>query len=288
MFSLPQSQFLGLFLESILYGILLVTFGISLRCFFWDARGSTLIPFKKVKRGMLAMMFALFTIATTDILLAFVDDYDILSVPENFLSPTLNSPVWFTTTRVSLLFVQNLLGTSIWLYRCWRIYDRHWSVLVLPGIFFIATAGFTLSSFVVTAIPIEWLTLGGFENRSQTAVRLITAAYASGCLTSLLTTVLIVFRLWKLDREVSRYIVANELREGLGKVIFLIIESGIMFTSTELFSAISSAFESDAGFVAVAMDMQVIPIAFNLIIIFPHMISRDSIYPGTSSSSVRE
>ncbi|KAE9401813.1 hypothetical protein BT96DRAFT_918668 [Gymnopus androsaceus JB14] len=200
-----------------LYGILLVTFGISLRCFLWDAKGSTLIPFKKVKRGMLVMMFTLFTIATTDILLAFVDDYNILLVPENLLSPTLNSPLWFTTTRDSLLFLQNLLGASIWVYRCWRIYNRHWSVLVLPGIFFIAMAGFTLSSFVVAAIPIEWLTLGGFDNRSQIAIRLITSAYASGCLTSLVTTVLIVFRLWKLDREVSRYTVANELREGLGK-----------------------------------------------------------------------
>ncbi|KAE9391131.1 hypothetical protein BT96DRAFT_925452, partial [Gymnopus androsaceus JB14] len=201
----------------ILYGILLVTFGISLRCFLWDAGGSTLIPFKKVKRGMLVMMFALFTTATTDILLAFANDYNQLLVPENLLSPTLNSPLWVIITRDSLLFLQNMLGTSIWVYRCWIIYNRRWSVLILPGIFIIAMAGFSLSNFAVTAMPIESLALGGLENRRQIAIRLITSAYASGCLTSLVTTVLIVVRLWKVDREVSQYTLVNEFREGLGK-----------------------------------------------------------------------
>jgi len=290
-FTFPQALMLALFLESILYGISLVTSGISLRCFFIDSRGS-IIPFRQVKRGMLAMLLFLFSVATVDVALAFMNDFKQLLVPANLLVSDLNSPPWVNPARVAFLCIQNMAGDLIWLYRCWIIFNRSWTVLLLPGVLFIATMVLSFFNLALQSLPLESPVFGGPISRGFVIVRLTTASYAVAFVTSLTITVLIIWRLWTVDREVSKTTrypsqgsqSTENFRYGLRKVILIVIESGLMFTTTELFALLASAVESTVTYVAINMDVQVILISFNLIVIFSH-ISRESMYSREAIST---
>lgn len=101
-FSDRQAQIIGLFVETLLYGMHFITFGVTLRCLLWDTNGAVLAS-TQVKRGLLAMSLALFIISTLDVALAVVNDYNGLVSPGG--QDTLNTPNWLTVSRVNPSFL---------------------------------------------------------------------------------------------------------------------------------------------------------------------------------------
>lgn len=101
-FSDRQAQIIGLFVETFLYGMQFITFGVTLRCLLWDTNGAVLTS-TQVKRGLLAMSLALFIISTLDVALAVVNDYNGLVSPGG--QDTLNTPNWLTVSRVRSSFL---------------------------------------------------------------------------------------------------------------------------------------------------------------------------------------
>ncbi|KAE9398812.1 hypothetical protein BT96DRAFT_976221 [Gymnopus androsaceus JB14] len=273
-FSVRQAQIIGLFVETLLYGMHFITFGVCLRCLLWDSNGAILAS-TRVKRGLLVMSLALFIISTGDIALAVVNDYDGLVSPGG--QDTLNTPNWLTVSRMVLLGTQNLIGDSIWVYRCWIIYNRRWSVITVPSMLFFAVLGI---SFTIAGLEPE--TVPGPLPKAGRTTLLIAIVYSISFVSSLLTTVLIVHRLWRVERDLHKQgstgltsidtpqNLRDSQRQGrsrLGQVMVLVIESGIMFTTTECFCMMAFALKSNMSYIAVYMDIQVIPIAFNLIVI---------------------
>ena len=102
-FSDRQAQIVGLFVETLLYGIFIVVFGISMRCFFWDSKGHGR-PFREVKKGLLIIALALFS--TLDLTLGVVNDYDGLLSPGG--QAIMNTPRWLTNSRVCLFFLTSI------------------------------------------------------------------------------------------------------------------------------------------------------------------------------------
>ncbi|KAE9383514.1 hypothetical protein BT96DRAFT_1009083 [Gymnopus androsaceus JB14] len=273
-FSVRQAQIIGLFVETLFYGMHIITFGVCLRCLFWDSSGA-LLASTQVKRGLLVMSLALFIISTLDMALAVVNDYNGLVSPGG--QDTLNTPNWLTVSRVVFLGTQNIIGDSIWVYRCWIIYNRRWSVIAVPSLLFFAVLGI---SFTIAGLEPE--TVPGPLPKAGKTTLMIAIVYCISFVSSLLTTVLIVHRLWRVERDLHKQAskgltsadtpqnLRDSQRQGrsrLGQVMLLVIESGIMFTTTEFLSMIAFFLKSNMCYIATYTDIQVIPIAFNLIVI---------------------
>lgn len=139
-------------------------------------------------------------------------------------------------------------------------------------------------SFAIAGL--EPQTVPGPLPKAGSTTLLITIAYCISFVSSLLTTVLIVHRLWRVERDLhgraSKGLTSvdtpqnlrdsqRQSRSRLGQMMILVIESGIMFTATEFFSMMAFALKSNVCYIAIYTDIQIIPIAFNLIVIRSHM-----------------
>jgi hypothetical protein len=287
-FTVRQAQIIGLFIETLFYGMHWVTFGVCLRCLLWDSHGAFLAT-SQLKRGLLTMSVALFIVSTLDVALGVVNDYNGLVSPGS--QDTLNTPNWLTVSRVVFLGIQNLIGDSIWVYRCWIIYNRRWSVILVPCILFLAVLGL---SFTIAGLEPE--TVPGPLAQAGTTTLMIAIVYCISFVSSLLTTVLIAHRLWKVDRDLHhmqssrvssatpRNLRLEPRRSRIGQAMLLVIESGIMFTTTEFFSMLAFFLKSNMCYVATYTDIQVIPIAFNLIVIRLHMAKEENFEETMSQS----
>jgi len=81
---------------------------------------------------------------------------------------------------------------------------------------------------------------------------------------NILTTSLIVLRLWSVSREIRPQITG---RPYLGLVMRIIIESGLLYTLTAIITLGTGVLKNGADYIAAAALVQITGIAFNLIII---------------------
>ncbi|KDR70532.1 hypothetical protein GALMADRAFT_22155, partial [Galerina marginata CBS 339.88] len=152
------------------------------------------------------------------------------------------------------------------LYRCWIIYYRSWKVISLPFLLWFAMLG----SAIWTVFLESTLHTGTLN---QTEIWPARATFWSVTTAiNIITTSLLVWRIWRVDRDNRRsQVLSNILDNGsqthLRDVIGIVVESGLMYSAAALITGVTNAARNNSMFIVSAAEIQIVGIAFNLILI---------------------
>ncbi|KAJ6528823.1 hypothetical protein B0H19DRAFT_1083166 [Mycena capillaripes] len=252
MSSLPisEAQLLTQFLEAICFGIYVVSLGFCLQALLRAPDG-----WKKASEINKTMRIVTLLIEPQCV---------------GFLSGTRGSAEAFkqTTSWIITVISQTVLGNGMLIYRCWIVYGKSWSMIAPSSALLVAT-------FIVGALMIHLrATLPYGSQFTPKYYRLVTTGLALTICINVLTTGLIVYRIWRVDHEniKNRALGSFGSTTQSGKtpyqnVMRIIIDSGFLYSSVTSTTAAAYIARSNAYTPLSAIDNQIIGITFNLILI---------------------
>ncbi|KAJ7695280.1 hypothetical protein B0H14DRAFT_3042464 [Mycena olivaceomarginata] len=162
-----------------------------------------------------------------------------------------NTSGWMDVMGTVDVILQTVLGHIMLIYRCWIVYGRSWVAITVPVI--LAIAGLvTLPSASQFANPYK---------------QVVVSTWALTICINVITTSLILFRIWRVDRMNAGFLDQSTANGPYRHSKRIIIESGLLYTivatvTASVYISGSNAFSSLTG-----IDVQMIGIAFNLILI---------------------
>ncbi|KAK0469002.1 uncharacterized protein EV420DRAFT_1823 [Desarmillaria tabescens] len=268
-----EASIVALFVEGTAWGVFLVTFGLCLRSLLWTESGMKSWP--EINRPMLLVCLVMPIIATVQVILNIIRALESLGstrVSEQFTNLGSAAEV----LKFICVDMQTLIGDGILTYRCWVVYGRSWTVAAVPALLWIgASVTAVLNIVVLSQIHSEALT-------APTSLRpIISSFWGISIALNIITTCLIVVRIYNVDRTVSRHPVTrlsgchSDRLNRLQRTIRIIIESGAIYTSAAIITCATYVSGSVAVYFTSALEVKTAGIAFNLIIIRVHNRSHD-------------
>jgi len=252
--SVDEGAFVGLWLETFLYGIAATLFWSTLTVLL---KGRASIP---INKPILSATLLMFAIATTHIVLNFVHTfYGLFSLPD---VPG-NAIVYFgqldnpqSVAKDALVLVQIIVGDAANLYRLWLVWNRHFRPMIIPGILFLVSATSACLSVVLLSNTSSVMGLDeDFPLSNSVLVFQIIAV-----IQPVLTSGLIVFCLWKSEKNVSAYRVGTV--SSTLPVVKMVTESAAIYVAALLVLVILYGL-SNPGFLVVSEMMSpIVPITF--------------------------
>jgi len=273
-YPLNTAQIVSLFVESVFYGIFLITFFHCLRVLAWE--DGHIKSWKRVHWKMLIASLLMFIFASLDVAFglrhnieAFVyfqggaiEDFERLSD-------------WVSVMKMVDYVCQTFVGDAILLYRCWVIYRRNWLVIMLPLLMWLGeTACGIMAAYREATLPTS-------VNQSMLGVSpWITGLLSLTLAMNLITTSLIVYRIWNIRRVVRSVTTVSMPRTSVVRVL---IESGTFYTIGVVIFVVVYMLSSNAAFTVSDALVQIIGITFNLII--TRVDRGDTTHPNNAKSS---
>ncbi|KAF9451549.1 hypothetical protein P691DRAFT_662941 [Macrolepiota fuliginosa MF-IS2] len=253
-----QSKLVSIFVQSVLYGAFFVMFLLS----YWSLVHRR-PPGRRLNKGMLGVSVTMFVLATIHvtinfirILLAFIQYGGSTHSYWNRLSePThvFGSTVYTAQTIVGDGVAARL--SPILLYRCYVVWSRRPTYIVLPGLFFLGS--------IVTGIG----TLVTFEKLGHASIfRLrhwLVAFFSFTLAGSTLCTLMIAIRIWALNRQSLDDLSGR----SLSPIIRIVLESGAIYSGALIILLV--LFETKSWFQYVLVDAMtpIIGLVFSIIIV---------------------
>ncbi|KAF5347444.1 hypothetical protein D9756_011119 [Leucocoprinus leucothites] len=269
-FPITTAQLLGNFCETLAYGVYLVTCTFCARTLFLVGKGQEerwASP-HEIRWLMATIAMALFIICTFDVAIgllhnmrAFIQSKD----PERVFY---NIADWINIVRSVDQVLAGILGDFVLVYRCWIVYGRRWLIIVPSLMLYLG--GIVVAIALIQAeanpkTPDDILLTSNQTRHWNSAFFALTAAQ------NILTSSILIWRLWRMDREVERCINRNLLDYSrpplLRKTIRVIAESGAAYTMTVFFASVASISRSNAVYPISDTALQATGIAFNVILI---------------------
>ncbi|KAJ7598537.1 hypothetical protein C8J56DRAFT_168578 [Mycena floridula] len=251
--SLHRASLVGLWVETLLYGIFLVFFSASIYVLVAKKLHSN------VNRPMLAASLLMFFFITAHLtcdvvraLKAFTTDRDPLEYYSNIADPW----EWAKTIFYYLL---NVVGDTIVLYRCWIVWNKNIPIIILPGLLYLAdiVTGALSTRALMRIKPGELIFV------KDLAVWVL--AFFSLTLTlNAVCTLVIASRIWYITRT------TNSIRSSgnnIWTVAIMLIESAAIY-SASLFAMIGTyVAKSNSQYVTLDALPPIVGIVFELIIV---------------------
>ncbi|KAJ6544419.1 hypothetical protein B0H19DRAFT_956623 [Mycena capillaripes] len=279
-FPLTDAESYGEFLESIFYGIYLVSCGFCIQTLFTTQ--GRLKRLSELNWSMVIVVFLLFGIATVDAVLQFTRnlhtfqiangpgeataDFSAISDPVNVVK---SATVCFQTTVADIMLV----------YRCWVVYAHSWIAVSLPLLLVLANTAVT-GVVLYLEITLNEHTLLNIKQLKPFGA----AFWATTITINILTTGLIVARIARINHSSKDILYNSEAQtrssrrpsNKLQHVMRIVVESGLLYTGTSLITFVSYVTNSIAVYVTTDIEVQIIGIVFNLIIIRAAQASEES------------
>ncbi|KAF8550419.1 hypothetical protein OG21DRAFT_1419724 [Imleria badia] len=254
---LDKAELLAVVLEAFLYGFSLFMFGGTIWAL--SSQRSTL----QVNRKMLAVACSLLLFSTVHLVI------DIIRVMEGFILLPSTYPGgrisyfsdvshWTFVAKNYVYAAQTLLGDGVVLYRCYAVWQSK-LVMILPALLWCAV-GVTGFSCPYT----ESLTKQGgvFE---ESLSRWITSFWTSSLATNIVTTLMLAYRIWYVDRNATN--LCDHRKSELRPILLIIIDAGTIYSLTLFAALICYVNKSNGQIVVVDMIMPIISITFYMVII---------------------
>ncbi|KAJ7144466.1 hypothetical protein C8R44DRAFT_916504, partial [Mycena epipterygia] len=234
-------------------------------------------PFDQI---LFAIACAMFVIATGHFVITFYRTVRALANmrtseggPAAFLG---DSTAWHLITADVLYVTQCILGDSIAVYRCWVLWDRSWSIVALPLILLAA-------NIVSGYVSCQQLATSTAERLFDPAVRdWIMAFYTLAVAHNAVTTGLMAFRLWWVDRYISDRFAHPRFKT----TILLLVESAALYFMLQIVVLVAFVTHSNIQFLLLGAIPPVIGITFTLITIRVGMRSRYRTDTTTSTKAL--
>jgi len=273
---LDKAAIVSTVLEGILYGFSLLMFCAT----FWSLTHGRITS--EINKLMFSVALLLLFLSTTHMVIDVIRIEQGLVVQRNsfpggpsaFFADVTQSTF---ISKNSVYTLQTLLGDGVLIYRCYKVWQSFW-VIVLPCLLWCSVA----ATGVGTVYTLSQATSTAEDIFAPVTYRWVTSFYATTLATNLLSTTLLAFRIWSIDRQVSH------IRSTIGPlrpVLRVVRDSGLLY-SVALVAALSTfAAQSTAQYVVLDMVMPIISIAFYMVIIHVQIARSGTNSKGLSTDS---
>ncbi|KAF8579889.1 hypothetical protein K439DRAFT_348554 [Ramaria rubella] len=257
-FTISEARLVGLFMQSMFFGVYLVSFAALIRVMFFSSRANS------IHRPMLAAAIAMFIVATlgvTSLLKRNFDAFIWYHGPggSDAEFEDISNPI--NVLLFATYYAQTIIGDLILIYRCFIVYNRSWLVISIPAIIWLAT-------LVCSSIGINKTnnldTSANIDDKSL--IPWITSILVLTMVQNLATTSLIAIRIWRVEREVMQY----RKNPRMKKVFKMVIESGAIYTLSVFVLLVTYLCSNNGQYPVSNCIVQIIGIVFNTIIIRVH------------------
>ncbi|KAF8142258.1 hypothetical protein K438DRAFT_1692179 [Mycena galopus ATCC 62051] len=255
-YPLVKTFIVAAWLEAILYGIYF--------CVFWftvyihnRASGRRSIH----QRIMFLTVSVMFILATMHVSIngfrIFVGYVDFASAPGGPVSFLGVLSTWHHVFKDAVFTLQTILGDAIALYRCWILWNRQYTVAVIPMCLLIVNivSGSMVTTLFATSDP----------NASIFSSRLthwITLYFSVAVVQNVITTGLMALRLWKMDRKSARIRVGGGL---VLPVLRILLESAALYLFVQILLLAFYSVNYNAQFIVLETITPVVGITFGMI-----------------------
>ncbi|KAJ7211409.1 hypothetical protein GGX14DRAFT_363024 [Mycena pura] len=276
--SQAAAELIEQFVGCMLYGIYLVTFGIAERRLLttdsgrWRRRS-------EIRWVMLVVSILLFVNATVDISVATItllDAFVFYTGPGGDAHIFSHGSGWQTMTKTFCVPFQSLLGDSVLIYRCYWLWNKSWAVIALPLLIWFTNVALAMRIMDV----LSQMSTGAVLS---TGIAPWFEAFWSVTISiNIITTSLIVFRIWMLERQNKKFRAQFALTTSpthshpLSLAMRNIIESGMIYTFASILQLAFHSVQNNMLYIVSALEMHSVGITFNLIIIRGAQISHQA------------
>ncbi|KAJ7719956.1 hypothetical protein B0H16DRAFT_1218975, partial [Mycena metata] len=269
-FPITEAQIVGLFLESVFWGIYLVTFFLCLRSLLFKANFE-LKWFSDLNWPMLLVTLIMCVFSTLDVAIGLMHNiqaFILYKGPGGASQELSRISDWVNIIKTVDVLLQTTLGDGMLIFRCWMVYSKSWPVVVFSMLLWLGGSVCT-----VMIIRIEATLRSDTLITSDSLKPLILSFWILTIVQNILTTGLLVFRIWRVDQQNARFAYhtnsssANKRQSKLRQVMRVIIESGLMYTTIALITFITYIANSNSTYGVSDVEVQMVGITFNLIII---------------------
>ncbi|KAF7374543.1 hypothetical protein MSAN_00338900 [Mycena sanguinolenta] len=275
-FPITEAQLTGLYFETLGYGIYLVTCCLCARTLFWiqqPERGGRLRRRSEIRWWLVSVFSFLFVASTFDdiiglvhIILAFVK----YKGPGGAKGELTNIHEWINIVRGFDQFCVMIVGDFVLIYRCFVVYGRRWPAIAVS--FILCLAGIAMG---IKVMQIEITTSNAAIAISSNAINPWESAFfAITAAQNVLTTSLLVWRIWRVERQNEKLRGSGNIslpapihQPQLRKVIRVIAESGLAYSTLVFVTFVVSVCGSNALYPVSDATLQATGITFNFIII---------------------
>ncbi|TFK21684.1 hypothetical protein FA15DRAFT_672304 [Coprinopsis marcescibilis] len=261
-FPIDAAQIVGMFMESVFFGVYLVTFVRCVKVLFW--RDGAFKPWHRMHHKMIVAAFLMCIFASLDvafhlrhILEVFVGVQDSKSVIDAFN----DTSYWINVMKMACYVAQTFVGDAILLYRCWIVYDKNWYVIIVSTLLWL---GCTVCGAMTIYYQSISDTMGALLN-ARSLVPFITSMLVLTLAMNTLTTSLIVYKIWRIQDRLRRrntYTLSNPL----SRLLVVLIESGLLYTLSIVILFTLYMLGNNGQYGVSNAVVQIIGITFNLII----------------------
>ncbi|KAG6917361.1 hypothetical protein DXG01_002826 [Tephrocybe rancida] len=263
-FPVGPARLAGLYVESVILGLYLVTFVNTLHAlFFAGTRWKRIREIHKTMSFVALFMFVNVALGSATSVFVVWKAY-VLSPPGKGEATFSELSSWPVVLKSADLLTQTTIGDAMLIYRCWIVYGRSWLVII-PS-FVLWLGGTVCSVFLV------------YYEATTTTSALITASklhpygvafWASTVSLNIITTTLLVWPIWKVARHHEQFAYQSTNSGSLNimkDVTYVIIESGLMYTVAAFMTFVTYTTKHNSLYIVSSAEVGIAGIAFNLII----------------------
>ncbi|KAJ7151024.1 hypothetical protein C8R46DRAFT_824008, partial [Mycena filopes] len=270
-FPITEAQIVGLFLESVFWGIYLITLVLCLRSLLF----TTNFGFKRLQDinwPMLVVALAMCVLATLDVavgLLHNIEAFVLYTGPGGAEAEFGNISDWINVVKGFDIILQTALGDGMLIYRCWVVYGKSWLVIAFSLLLY---AGSSVCSIMILRIEAT-LRSHVLVTGAGSLKPLILSFWVLTIVQNILTTGLLIFRIWRVDQQNSQFGYGTSSSSGkrktsrLRQLIRVILESGALYTTMAFLSFVTFVVNSNSTYGVTDVHVEMVGITFNLIII---------------------
>ncbi|KAF8548468.1 hypothetical protein OG21DRAFT_1423003 [Imleria badia] len=265
---LDKAELLSVLLEALLYGFSLLMFGATIWTLLFQR------SIHQVNRMMFLVACALLLCSTAHLVI------DIIRIMEGFIFYQDSYPggpiayfsevsQWTFLAKNCVFTAQTLIGDSVVLYRCYLVWQSK-LVMILPVLLWCAAGGTstgTLSAYAASRVTQSGVFAGGLS-------LWITSFWATALATNLLTTLLLVCRIWYVDRKCAR--LWSHQKAQLKPILHILVDAGAIYSVTLLAALVCFINHSNGQYVILDMVTPIISITFYMVIIRVGLATRAS------------
>ncbi|KAG2040142.1 hypothetical protein BDR03DRAFT_858679 [Suillus americanus] len=152
---------------------------------------------------------------------------------------------------------QTMIGDGVLIYRCHVVWQSIW-VIVLPSLLW-----FSASAASFTAPYYASKSTGGDIYTNQ-AGRWVAALFVLTLLTNLLTSGLLAYRIWTIERRVSAM---RTINSTLMPIVRILVDAAIMYSAVLFVMLVCFLCSNNAQYIIQDAIMPIVPIAFYMVFI---------------------
>ncbi|THU91644.1 hypothetical protein K435DRAFT_780608 [Dendrothele bispora CBS 962.96] len=247
-----------------LYGISVLMYGATLR--------EVVFSPGKVNHKMVALATAFFVLSTAHAIV------DLIRLNEGLVNERNTFPggpeVFFADAtqlyfliRSGFYLTQTLLADAVVVYRCYVVWQSKWAI-VFPSCLWISLLATSIGALYSLGRAVT--EHGGVQ--IFFLAKWINAFFAMSLSTNLISTGILAFKIWSVNKRSAQYRVSTGL---LGPVFRVVIDSGILYSVTLTVTLITFVSRSNSQYICLDMLMPIIAISFYMIILRISMAKRN-------------